>query len=80
MRSSSPYPFHPDRLDPGAAKPDVDESIRWYYDNEGQERKKPFVGGERRSASSAAREAVVGSGVALAISLLASASLQRWLH
>ena len=58
-RSSSarpPYPFHPDRLDPGAKKPGVDDEVKWYYNNYNSENVDPFVAPEttttRRSSLS----------------------------
>lgn len=31
--SSTPYPFAPDRLDPGKIKANVDNEVKWYYSN-----------------------------------------------
>ena len=41
--SSSPYPFHPDHLDP-ARQPNVDDKVKWYYANYNEEKRGPFVG------------------------------------
>ena len=40
-RSSSPYPFHPDRLDP-ASQPD--NSVNWYYSSYSDQNTDPYIG------------------------------------
>lgn len=42
-RSSSPYPFHPDRSDP-ASTPNVDDKVGWYYSNYNKDNVEPFRG------------------------------------
>ncbi|TRY61668.1 hypothetical protein TCAL_02125 [Tigriopus californicus] len=42
-RSSSPYPFHPDRSDP-ASKPNRDDQPGWYYSNYNKDNVEPFRG------------------------------------
>ena len=66
-RSSSPYPFHPDRLDPGAPpKGGSDNTVNWYYSSyNGDGQNKPYVGpgkeevlGRRRGVRNAATSEV----------------------
>jgi len=45
--SSSPYPFHPDRLDPASAPNPADghdNSVNWYYSNYNSENTDPYIG------------------------------------
>ena len=40
---SSPYPFYPDRLDPGKTKPAPDNEVKWYYSNYNSETLEPYI-------------------------------------
>merc|ERR1711874_149862 len=45
--SSSPYPFHPDRLDPASAPNSADgrdNSVNWYYSSYNNENTDPYIG------------------------------------
>jgi hypothetical protein len=44
--SSSPYPFHPDHLDP-SHRPNSDSSLEWYYETYNGDDREPFVGEKR---------------------------------
>ena len=54
--SSSPYPFHPDRLDPASppnSAESYDNSVNWYYSSYNNENTDPYIGpqGGQRSTS-----------------------------
>ena len=43
LTQTSPYPFHPDRLDPAGQQPDHGSDLKWYYGNYNNEDLEPFV-------------------------------------
>ena len=45
--SASPYPFHPDRLDPASppnSAESYDNSVNWYYSSYNNENTDPYIG------------------------------------
>ena len=53
--SSSPYPFHPDRLDPASppnSAESYDNSVNWYYSSYNKKNKKPSPRHQRTSGES----------------------------
>ena len=69
--SSSPYPFHPDRLDPASppnSAESYDNSVNWYYssynqDTSSSQRRDPGPGPRRQRTSAAASLGSVWSSV-----------------
>ena len=56
--ASSPYPFHPDRLDPASppnSAESYDNSVNWYYSSYNNQNNDPYVGPRyERSGNNAA--------------------------
>lgn len=54
VSETSPYPFHPDRLDPAGQQPEHESDLKWYYGNYNNEDLEPFIDTTVRSERSAA--------------------------
>ena len=54
VSETSPYPFHPDRLDPAGQQPNHDSDLKWYYGNYNNENLEPFVEATERNKLAAA--------------------------
>ena len=71
--SSSPYPFHPDRLDPASppnSAESYDNSVNWYYSSYNNENTDPYVGPRHERTSGVAPNLSHAASVFMPIILL----------